>query len=126
MNGDTYSFQNDAFAPMYQPPPPQQATNQWGYANEKANPWAGFSGTSNAFGYRQESLPVQEVRETREPERQERQWMDDDDEMDEEWNEEGVDEIEEEEVVEQVMGLDRPEGEYNMGYGNWERGRRQG
>ena len=69
---------------------------------------------------------MQEVREQREPERQERQWMgDDDDAMDEEWAEQGVDEIEEEEVVEQVMGLDRPEGEYDMGYGNWERGRRQ-
>jgi hypothetical protein len=49
---------------------------------------------------------------------------DDDDAMDEEWAEQGVDEIEEEEIVEQVMGLDRPEGEYDMGYGNWERGRR--
>ena len=117
---DTYSFGDDAFAPLCQQPK---------MTYDKANPWAGFSGTSSAFGFGQKPAVVQERQE--EQPRQDQAWNgnianDGDDEMmDEDWAEHTVDEDDDENSVEEAMGLSAGQEEFEKSFGNWERGRRK-
>jgi len=118
---DTYSFGDDAFAPLCQQPK---------MTYDKANPWAGFSGTSSAFGFGKKPAVVEERQEEEQP-RAQQAWNgnnanDGDDEMmDEDWAEQDMDEIDDESSVENVMGLSAGQGEYENSFGGWERGRRK-
>ncbi|KAK1924400.1 hypothetical protein DB88DRAFT_510762 [Papiliotrema laurentii] len=109
ISSDAYSsFQNDAFAPLYEQPAP---ADRWrGFAQGEApNPWAGFAGTSNAFA--DARLEPQQV------------GGEDEEAMDEEWADQSMDVVDDVDSVEDVMGFDVAES--NTGYGGWERGRRK-
>jgi hypothetical protein len=96
---------------------------------EKTNPWAGFNGTSSAFSFGQKPAVVEERQE--EQSSQQQTWNGvnvnegDDEMMDEDWAEQDMDDIDDESSVEEVMGLSGGQGEYDNGFGGWERGRRK-
>lgn len=107
---DTYAaFQEDAFAPLYQGSTPHSAPNTF---VEKQNPWAGFNGASSAFGYRQPGQQGLENAQERgrqvyQPEEMEqRAGRMEEEVMDEEWADQCMDEMDDEDSVEDAMGLD--------------------
>ena len=125
ISSDAYSsFQNDAFAPLYEQPAP---ADRWrGFAQGEApNPWAGFAGTSNAFGPRiPPSSNMGDAQRTADARLEPQQVGGEDEEaMDEEWADQSMDVVDDVDSVEDVMGFDVAES--NTGYGGWERGRRK-
>ena len=127
-------FESDAFAPLYQQT--SSYSDPWrNRTSEESNPWAAFSGQSGAFGSRRINHGASDQYDDY-SHRQDGQMQitrdedeDEDEMMDADMAQLDTDEMEEEETVERVMGLDNGDGGVSGGYesvyGGWDRGRRQ-
>lgn len=123
---DTYAaFQEDAFAPLYQGSslPPADREGQ--------NPWAGFSGASNAFGYRQPQTDVTRLGVGVAQDRGRQLFQppsaashpgteqEEDEAMDEEWTDQSMDEVDDEDSVDEGLGAE-DQGHGMNEYASWD------